>query len=480
MARQVVRIQDIVDPYNGHLSVTILSLYRVLLELFGFTTHMPYRVAGIASLVAVPVAMFLIARRRLGAPIAAIMGLLLLWFRDISLVPGGLNHSLSLLGAIVCAGALAGRGRRRDVLVAGSLAFALSSSGGGVAIAVAAVVHSLCSRATRWRWLAVILPSAAWLLWWVALVPPDSEAIRELRPGVGELTESAVSHAAEAFRFLALGNRLVGGVLLALFIVYAAWRVRQGLVAAANVLAWTTGLLFWWFGVFWSRSFLIGDPPAFRYQWVAAGYILLAVLPTDGFTPPSWASAATRKGALLGTAVVLVVAAFLAHSVRADAQEFARAHSAYGVLTRSQVAVALDPNAAIPDAAPFGFNLANLTAGQLRGLLNAYGVDFSPRPTDEFLVDIGAVTLTRGTADPAPSVCEEVLRPTVVAPDSRVELHAPTSAPVIKVRRFGREWITVGRLQGGHGATLQLRGYGADAAWELSATADVCIVVAPT
>jgi len=482
MALQVERTRDIFDPYNGHLSVTILGLYRALLEVFGFTTHLPYRVVGVVSFVAVPVAIFSVARQRVGAPAAAIMGLVLLWFRGMSLEPGALNHSLSLLGAIVCGYALAGTGRRRDMLVAASLAFALVSSGGGMAVAVAAVVHSVCSRATRGRWLAVLLPSAAWLVWWMVVVPPDSEEVRELRPGVLELAGDAVGHAAESFRFLGLGNRLVGGVLLAVFLAYAAWRIRHGLSSAANVLAWSAGLLFWWFGLMWSRWLLIDATPAFRYQWVSAGYILLAVLPTGRVAPPSWASP-SRKGAILATTGVVLVAAFLVHAVRPDAREFARTHAAYGRLTRSQAAVVLDPNAAVPDAVPFGFNVVNLTAGQLRGLLNSYGVDVGtgdvgPGDSDELLVDIRSLTLTSGALGPAPRPCRELRRPTLVSPDSRVELYARTGTPEVEVRRFGPDWVTVGRLQEGRPATLLLPGYGAGKEWELGASEGVCVSAA--
>jgi hypothetical protein len=475
MALQLQRSQDIVDPYNGHLSVTILGLYRVLLELFGFGSHLPYRVAGILSLVAVPVAMFVVARRRVGAPIAAVMGLVLLWFRGIGLEPGALNHSLTLLGAIVCGGALVERGRRSDLVVAASLAFTLASSGGGVAVAVAAVVHSACSRATRGRWLAVLLPSAAWLAWYIVVVPPDSEAVRELRPGVLDLAEDAVRHATESFRFLALGNRVVGGTLLAAFIVQAAWRLRQGLAAAANVLAWTAGLLFWWFGLMWSRWLLVGDPPAFRYEWVSAGFVLLAVLPVARIGLPRWATASTRKGALLATVVALLVAGFLVHAVRPDVREFARRHAAYGRQTRGQVAVVLDPRASIPDDVAFGFNLANRTAGELRDVLEAFGSDDGRRKADEMLVDIGAVSLTAGPRGPAPNGCRDLRQPTLIAPDSRIGLYARNGAPQVEVRRFGPDWVTVGRLDGGRPNWLLLPGSGSSEQWELGSAAGVCI-----
>jgi hypothetical protein len=474
MADQVGRAQDIIDPYNGHLSITILSLYRVLLELFGFTTHLPYRIAGIVSLAAVPVAMFLVARRRVGAPAAAVMGLILLWFRGINLEPGGLNHSLSLLGAIVCGWALAGRGRRRDTVVAASLAFALASAGGGVAVAVAAVVHSLCSRATRWRWLAVLLPSAAWLTWWVVFVPPDSEQIQRLRPGVIELAEDAVRHAAESFRFIALGNRVAGGILLALFIVHAVWRVRQGLGAAANVLAWTAALLFWWFGLFWSRWLLISDPPAFRYEWVSAGFIFLAVLPPRPVTLPSWAAASTRKRSIVAATGVLLIAAALAHSVRPDVREFADVAATTGRLIRAQAAVVLDSHATVPDGTQLGFSYANMDVGRFRGVLNAYGTGDRPASTDERLVDVGAVRLVVGARAQAPARCHELTRPMRVGTEVLIEVYAPSQAADVRIRRFGTDWITVGRVPEGRQATIGLPGFHATDEWELSATGRGC------
>jgi hypothetical protein len=476
MADQVRRTQDIVDPYNGHLSVTILGLYRVLLELFGFTTHLPYRIAGIASLVAVPVAMYLVARRLVGAPAAAVMGLILLWFRGISLEPGGLNHSLSLLGAIVCGWALAGRGRRRDAAVAASLAFALASSGGGVAVAVAAVVHSLCSRATRWRWLAVLGPSAAWLAWRAVFVPPDSEELQRLRPGVLELAEDAVRHAAESFRFLALGNRVAGGILLALFIVHAVWRVRQGLGAAANVLAWTAALLFWWLGLFWSRWLLIGDPPPFRYEWVSAGFIFLAVLPPRQVTLPSWTSASTRKGAIIAATGVLLIAAALAHSVRPDVREFAHLASNTGRLIRAQTAIVQDPHAAVPDRTQLGFSFANMDVERFRRVLNAYGAGDGPASTDQRLVDIGAVRIGVGAHAEAPARCRALARPLRVGTQARIELYAPAQAADVRMRRFGPEWVTVGRVPEGRRATIGLPGFHATDEWELSATGRACAV----
>ena len=135
-------------PYNDHLSVLILGVYRGVVELVGFD-YTPSRVLGFAVLFAVPLAYFLASRRRLGAFLAALLALPLIWYgRYIDLFSGSFNHYLALLGGIVCAAALNhdSDDRRADWMLAVGLAFALCSAGGGVAVAAACFVHNLMTR----------------------------------------------------------------------------------------------------------------------------------------------------------------------------------------------------------------------------------------------------------------------------------------------------------------------------------------------
>jgi hypothetical protein len=340
---------------------------------------------------------------------------------------------------------------------------------------VAAVVHSLCTRATRARWLAVLLPTAVWLAWRVALVPPESGVTSDRRPPLPELVDGALRHAAESFRYLALGNRALGVVLLCLFVAHAAWRIRGGLAAAANVLAWSAALLFWWFGLMWSRWLLVDATPAFRYHFVSVGFILLAVLPPGRIALPMWATASTRRSAMLATSGVLLVATVLGVSVRPDAQEFARLAAANGRLAQGQAAVALDPGAAIPDGVGFGFTFANMTAGEVRHVLDTYGSHVDPGGTDGLLVDIGAVRLMSGLGGPAPKACRDLGGPVDVGPADRVQLYARAGTSDVDVRRFGREWLPVGRLADGHRATLLLPSYRTGERWEVRGQG-VCVV----
>lgn len=368
MAYQLRQPKGIIEPYNSHLSVNILLLYRVLLGVFGFSDYTPFRLAGILSFAAVGSATFITARERVGAPVAALMGLLLLWVRGMSLEPGGLNHSLALAGAIVCAYGLTGVGRRRDAITAAGLVFALGSTGAGVAVIAAAIVHSICSRATRTRWVAVLVPSALWLAWYEFVAPRDPYAL----PMSRRLVARAFEELARSFRFIALGNGAVGWLLLALFVVYAGWRLRQGTAAAANVAAWTTALVVWWVGLMRSRSFAM-NPPAFRYEFLSIGFLFLAVLPGTPVDRSSPIRLQNARQALLAASAIPVVVLLLALAVRPDLRAFANQQRGYGRISRCQVAYVRAKGSTVPDSTSFRLGLGYLDAGQVRATLRAFG-----------------------------------------------------------------------------------------------------------
>ena len=54
--RAAATLGDFLEPYNKHLSISIIAIYRVAFTIFGFDTYAPLRIAGIACFVAVAVA----------------------------------------------------------------------------------------------------------------------------------------------------------------------------------------------------------------------------------------------------------------------------------------------------------------------------------------------------------------------------------------------------------------------------------------
>ena len=189
---QAKSLGDLLDPYNDHLSVVILGLSRVLGDVFGISFR-PFAVVSQFCLIAIPVSYFVTTRRTLGSALAAVLSLSLLSFGNVELWASVLNHYLVLVAGIVCA-ALLNRGRRADLPLAAVLLVALSSAGGGVAVAVACVVHNLADRASARRWITVLTPFAVWGIWWVTLGRTRPSVFHtRVTPTTSEAWESAAT-----------------------------------------------------------------------------------------------------------------------------------------------------------------------------------------------------------------------------------------------------------------------------------------------
>lgn len=477
MAEQVREPAGLVRPYNNHLSVVILGLYRVLLELFGFGSYTPYRLAGVLSFVSVAAAAFVAFRRDAGAVAAALVGAVLLWPRGISLEPGGLNHSLSALGAIVCAYGLNSAGRRRDLLVSGGLAFSLASAGGGVAVVAAALVHAVLSRARWQRWVAVAVPSAAWLLWYLVAVPAESELVSGARPGKGTIVRLAAEHAVESFSGLALGNRL-GGLIVALFVaVVLVARLRVGLAAAAGTVAWLIGLGAWWFGLAWSRWLLL-DVPTFRYDFVSMVLIVLALLPPrlpDGasvsFGPISaWSERAgvARVAAHPATAPValLLALAVVVPTVRGDLRAWSDQYRQFGETAEATIATIGFGPVAVPDDAPQSLNLGAMRAGELRTLMDVYG---APSGYGELEAHLDRAVTVGEPTRPRKACAAGSDRILEVAPSGHLVVTTPDSMPDAEVRigRFDASPIEVASVPAGQKVRLELDPSASAAPWRV-------------
>ncbi|MBX3314991.1 MAG: hypothetical protein KF906_11790 [Actinobacteria bacterium] len=446
MADQVRSTKGIFHPYNGHLSVLILSLYRVLLGTFGFETYLPYRIAGVASFVSVGAAMYALVRREVGAVAAVVAGAVVLWPRGVSIEPGGLNHSLAALGAVVCAAGLVAPGRRRDLAVAGGLAFALASAGGGVAVAAAAIVHSVLTRARRQRWIAVVVPAAAWLVWYAVAVDEDSAAA-DLRPGLIELARVAARESIRSFSSITLGNRVGGAVVALVVLAVLVVRLRRGPAAAAGTVGWLVGLYVWWFGLAWSR-WLFLDERTFRYEFTSSVLILLALLPSrrrvgdvdpvaaviDRLVPERVVSAVRSRWAA-PVALVLVSVA-LVPTVRSDAQAWGDLYADLAVGTRNQVAsVSFGPDA-VPDDVVLGFAIGSREAGTVRDLFDRFEPPSWSGDFDEYVqrtTSLREPFVSTLTCDPVRARAQVEVRPAgealVIAPED----HAVS----VEVGRFG-------------------------------------------
>jgi hypothetical protein len=459
------------EPYSDQMGLVIIGTWRVLAELFGFA-FTPFRVVGMVGLYAVPAAYFVTARRELGAVVAALLALPLVWYgRYISLIPAQLDHFLVLLGGIGCAAAL-NRGRRADWVLAGSLAFALCSGGGGGAVVAACVVHNLCTRAPLRRWLAVLVPTLAWLLWWLIEVGRASD-LRGYAMTASEVLLFVRDLAYTPFEATALGVGVVAAILIAAFVAYGIWTMSNGLNAGANFVAWSTGFLVWAAGIAINRGHLFASVTTFRYRYVALGLLLLAVVPRRRIVWPAWFPIdSDRSFVIAGAVVVLALGSARGLAVRDDIRTSADVQSAGLLATRGETLVLELGPRVVPDQTVLPLAFGWLRAAELRAMFADYGNPFPPgrAAADRQLVDMG--NARSEPAGPRRDRCEPLTRPFTYEPTDvpRYQyLWSPTAPFTVDVRRFGDRWVRLDEGEPGVALRLALPALGTETPWRVRA-----------
>lgn len=477
LIRQSGSVGGLLEPYNDHLSVTILAVYRALVEVFGFS-YWPFQVVGLVALMGVPVAYFLTTRRTWGPPLAAILALSMLGFNNLEFYPAVLNHALVLIGAIGCAAAL-NRGRRADWVLALSLLFALCAAGGGVAVAVACLVHNLATRPAMRRWLAVVGPTFLWGCWWLIAGQRESQ----FRPAEASTLRETLGYArvivSTPFEHLSLGIGVLAVALAGIFVAYGLWRLRQGLAAAATFLAWTTAMVVWAVGLAYARGargiadfVAVQDGVFYRYQVLALGFGLLAVVPRHPITWPKWLPAGTGSRWLpIAALLVLTIGVTEARTIRNDVQTRADTIEVRGRVTRGTLLVLdLGPDV-VPNRSTVPRAFFGLQAGVVRALIDRYGSPISTTfdTIDQQLVDLGIasarLTFRRDLE------CSPVTEPFTWLQTGIRPLYLWSDEPTwtVEVRRFGTNWISIAEARADQGVRLELPTFVTDAPWQVRA-----------
>lgn len=462
---------DFLEPYNGHLSITYIAIYRAHMAAFGMDHYWVIRLVALFSLAAIPTFLYVTTLGRWGRPTAAFVSVAVLWVQAVSIEPGAMNHYIVLALTVLSAWALREpsdwsgrlperiRGRRvpwTDVVLAVTLTLGLMTAGGAVAVVAAAGVHCLLTRARWTRWMAVVVPALGWAAWYVLVLDPDPIPV-EYRLSTWETVRLVFEGQFEAMRGLALGWT-AGGVFVTVVVVLLTvrrlWVDRwQGFVALAP---WWVAMTVWWVGLASSRGALT-DPATFRYRLAGAVFLILSLVPPRReaeaaaraararfpWTPPPWVAVA-------GVAAVL---ALLVAVNLDDTREAGQELEAYGRVIRLQQLVAFtDPPPPLPST-PYGFGMGGLTGAELDEIRVLYGPS-SPTGSalDEALLDVGAVQLD--PLDGPPQACPRG-RPVADVGVMVQAVVTATDVPVtVTVRRFGREPQTVGEVPAGTSARL--------------------------
>jgi hypothetical protein len=287
MDRQPWRWDILLTPYNGHLSLVPVLVYKVLFATIGLGPYWVYRLVLLVFHLLCVSLVFVYARKRVAdAPAVAASALLLFLgtaWHDL-LVPFQIGFLGSVAGGLAMLIALDRRTLAGDVLAGIALAVSLASSSLGIAFATAAFVEVLLVPG-RWRrlWLAAV-PFALYLAWYVdyrdspqsvrAAVGPLEPVLRENFPQLGSYTASA---AAAAFGALVgLGSNW-GEVLLLAGAGFLALRLAGRGPLSPRLVALLVAALAYWGLLAAFRAQLVA-PSESRYIYGGAVLILLVAL----------------------------------------------------------------------------------------------------------------------------------------------------------------------------------------------------------
>lgn len=166
--RRANTVHNFLAPYDGHLSVLPLVIYRVMFAAFGIDSYAPYRVLVIALSLVVGLLVFEYARHRVGPFLAMLVAVLVLflgpgWQDTMWTFQIGWELALGLgIGALMM---LDRRTRAGDIAACVLTFGSICSTTFGVAFAVGIAVDVGLTR-RRWRdaWIPAI-PLALYALW---------------------------------------------------------------------------------------------------------------------------------------------------------------------------------------------------------------------------------------------------------------------------------------------------------------------------
>jgi hypothetical protein len=274
-------------PYNGHLSLVPIAIYRVLFATAGLEHYGPYRALVIGAHLACVMLVFVYASRRVGGLLALLAAMLVLF-----LGPGFINILYPFQVAwLISLGAGVGaflmldrRDRVGDVGASCLLLVSLASSGLGQPIALGLAVDVLWGRRRlRDGWI-VAAPLAAYAFWWLVyqtnqtgIWPHDIP----LTPGfVADAAAAAISALVGlAGRPIEYGGSTLspwGPALLIGVVAAFAWRIARLRSVSARVMALLTIVLSFWVITGLSRAWLGPSAPLYsRYQYVGALFVVL-------------------------------------------------------------------------------------------------------------------------------------------------------------------------------------------------------------
>ena len=266
-------------PYDGHLLLIPIAIYRALFVTAGLSNYAPYVAVGLACYVLFAALFYAYLRGRTWPLLAAVAALAVAWYSTAQinvLFPLALNFSLPV-AAMAAIWILLDRHRSRLDVVAGvCLAVSLANGGVGLVPVAAVAVELLLTRAPWRRWVPFIVPSVLWCVWYLKYHTSVSN------PNSIGGTLRFTAHQIQATFAGFVGGWNAGGYVLAVaagilfLLALTRWHTfnarAAGALSAMVVFAALTGYA----ARHGSLPAVAADTP--RYLWVDAFFIVAAVI----------------------------------------------------------------------------------------------------------------------------------------------------------------------------------------------------------
>jgi hypothetical protein len=185
-------------PYNGHLSLVPIAIYRLMFAVFGIGDFAPYRVLLLVLASSTAVVIFEYARHRVDAFWALLVTTLLLFlgpgWNDI-LQPFQIAWLVAVASGILALSLLDRRRRWADAAACLLILISLSSTSVGVALAVGIAVDIALTR-RRWRdaWI-VGVPLLLYAVWAIHYHPSGIQvsSVTAVPPNLAQTTAAALA-----------------------------------------------------------------------------------------------------------------------------------------------------------------------------------------------------------------------------------------------------------------------------------------------